>query len=304
MQEYFRLREQFKISPTLCNFLQLLSCDTWNRIEFVRTRMGLKVFETTLTQNILYTFRLYAEAFPTLAIKIFEATDEKTNGNDIELIIQTNQGYVPVPLQAKILYRSNHYNSMEHGNQINNLISYASSLGGIPLYLLYNYYPNVSFHYNGNICGIQHAKEQLGCSLVSAQYLLDNFAGKKRRRNGSFKWKIPGFIDLHPTIALPWFVLGCCRTLKTDKNKLTELLYNTSKTGITSISPISTYNLEELVGGDSWQPIETIMSSQPMQQVDLFENMETFNAGNAKSFFIDDKYLPKYRVVISFDQTN
>src|SRR5688572_6394868 len=102
MQEYFRLLGQFNLNPNLCNFLQLVAYDTWKRIEFTRTRNGLKIFETTITQNILYEFRIYTDLFPTIPIRMFEAINEPMNGNDIELIIQTRHGFIIAPIQAKI----------------------------------------------------------------------------------------------------------------------------------------------------------------------------------------------------------
>ena len=176
MQEYFRLLIEFNNYPTLCNFLQLLAYDTWQRVEFGRTRNGFKVFETTITQNILYEFCVYTDIFPEIPMRIFEAVNEPLNGNDIELIIQTSQGYIIAPLQAKILYSSDDYKAMEHGNQINDLITYAASVGGTPLYLLYNYCSDPMFKHSANLCGIPFTKEQFGCSLVSANYLLNNFA--------------------------------------------------------------------------------------------------------------------------------
>jgi len=220
MQEYFRLLYQFNQTPTLCNFLQLVSYDVWNRIEFTRTRNGLKIYETTLTQNILYEFNIYSEAFPSIPIRMFEAINEPLNGNDIELVIETRGGFILAPLQAKLLYSSDNYRAMDHGNQISDLINYAANIGGIPLYLLYNYHSYNEFVYNNNLCGINFSKEQFGCSLVSAHYLNNNYAKERTDKDGNPKWLIPSFRDLHPDIAVPWFVLGCCRNQNTDKDSL------------------------------------------------------------------------------------
>ena len=68
-------------------------------------RHVLKMYETTVTQNWLYYFNVFAASHPT-KIMMSEAIDEKTNGNDIELAIQTTTGVVLVPLQAKIIKHS------------------------------------------------------------------------------------------------------------------------------------------------------------------------------------------------------
>jgi hypothetical protein len=286
MTEYFRLLFQFNMRPTLCNFLQLVAYDTWKRIEFTRTRNGLKIFETTITQNILYEFRVYYELYPQIPIRIFEAINEPKNGNDIELLIKTSQGILIAPLQAKLIYNSNYYNAMEHGNQINDLISYANSVGGIPLYLLYNYYPDNTFVHNANLCGITYSKEQFGCSIVSANYLLANFAFNRTGRNGNSKWTIPNFTDLHPTIAIPWFVLGCCRFPETDLNTTINLLNNSSKTGIVADGKAKTYELSELTNPNHWKPLE----------IKGLDSPSVHKVNESTSF------SPKYRIVIETDK--
>ncbi len=288
MQEYFRLLMNFRQLPTLCNLLQLVSCDTWYRIEFARTRYGLKIFETTLTQNILYQFRLYWEQFPTTPIRMFEAIDERNNGNDIELIIQTSQGFLIAPLQAKLVYDTNQYDAMDHRNQINDLITYANGVGGVPIYLLYNYYPDITFIYNSSMCGVGFSKEQFGCSLVSANYLLKYYAFNRITKNGIKRWTIPSFTDLHPSIAIPWFVLGCCELSKLDTIKSANLLNNSINTGIIVERGIKTYKLEDLISEKDWKPLE----------INGLKSKNTFKE-NANT-----KFVPKYRIVFFSDNEN
>lgn len=286
MQEYFRLLLQFNQFPTLCNFLQLVSHDTWRRIEFARTRNGLKIYETTLTQNILYEFRVYCELFPSIPIRMFEAINEPLNGNDIELVLQTSQGFIIAPLQAKLIYSSDHYNAMEHGNQINDLIDYANIVGGIPLYLLYNYHSDNNFIYNNNLCGVNFSKEQFGCSLVSAHYLLNNFAFNRFDRNGNPKWTIPSFRDLHPTIAVPWFVLGCCRTPFTDTAATVRLITNPPKSGNDLQQDVRTYQYDEIINDNQWKPLDI---------KGLNFSKEYIESSNTK-------FSPKYRIVMMVDE--
>lgn len=286
MQEYFRLLIQFNRFPTLCNFLQLVAFDTWQRVEFGRTRNGFKVFETTITQNILYEFRIYCDLYPMMPMRMFEAINEPLNGNDIELIIQTSQGFIIAPLQAKIIYGTDNYPAMEHGNQINDLITYANSVGGVPLYLLYNYYSDNTFNHNGNMCGIRFTKEQFGCSLVSANYLLNNFAFNRIDRHGNSKWTIPNFTDLHPSVAVPWFVLGCCRSPETNTLTTTNLINNSPKTGGGLEQKVTTYKYEDLINDNNWKPLE--LKGLNFSK-DFIESENT-------------KFSPKYRIVLGFDE--
>lgn len=288
MQEYFRLLFQFNNYPTLCNFLQLIAYDTWKRVEFGRTRNGFKVFETTITQNILYEFCVYCDLYRSIPMRMFEAINEPLNGNDIELIIQTSQGFIIAPIQAKIIYSTDDYKAMEHGNQINDLIAYANSVGGVPLYLLYNYYSDPTFTYTGNVCGIQFTKEQFGCSLVNANFLLDNFAFNRIDKNGNSKWTIPTFTDLHPSIAIPWFVLGCCRTSSTNTLATIDLISTPSKikAGLSPDQKVITYKYDELINGNKWKPLE-IKGINFNKDFDEIENT---------------KFSPRYRIVMGFDE--
>jgi hypothetical protein len=282
MNEDFRLSSQFSSNPSICNFMQLLAFKTWMRIKFVRNRNGLKIHEPTLTQDILFEFTQYSEFYNQSRIKIFEAINEPLNGNDIELVIQTENGFLLAPIQAKILYNTNDYPAMEHGNQINDLISYANRVGGVPLYLLYNYYNDETFTYSGNRCGVPFNKTQFGISLISAHYLRGAYAFRRIDRNGNRKWNIPSFTDLHPNFAIPWFVLGCCIYSKTTSTNVTNLLNNPRNTGFFQDN-VRTYSLDQLISKDLWKPF----------------SIENDNSNSSNDIQIDNEdYSPKYRVVI------
>lgn len=288
MNDYFELIIRFNHSPTLCNFLQLLAHDVWKRIEFARTRKGLKIFETTITQNILYELRVYCELYPSIPIQMFESFDESRNGNDIEFLFQTSEGFINFPVQSKIIYKNDEYVSMDHRNQLNDLIAYANSIGGIPLYLLYNYFSDTNFTHNENLCGINYSKEQFGCSLISAHYLRDNYAMKRIRKNGNPKWRIPGFTDLHPSVAVPWFLIGCCRNNSTNVEQTINLITN----NLTSVNKeikqrIKIYNYEELINDYLWQPLK-------LKGNYLNEHNDTASQYNGK-------FLPKYRLIFLID---
>jgi len=164
-------------SPTLCNLFQYLENDVWERINFVRSHKNLKIYETTVTQNLLFDINFIKLLYPNLPISIYEARDENTNGNDIELYIFTNNKGVFFPTQAKILYKNGSYQTIAHGNQINDLITYAYNNNGYPLYLLYNY--SAHFALSNTICNISFTEKQYDCSIISANYIKNKYAWVK-----------------------------------------------------------------------------------------------------------------------------
>ena len=58
--------------------------------------------EVTITQNLVREFWVDSRVFD-LPIRIFESRNEKANGNDLEVLIETNLGYVMLPIQVKII---------------------------------------------------------------------------------------------------------------------------------------------------------------------------------------------------------
>ena len=54
------------------NILKMISANIWGKIEFARKRKGLKIFETTITQEILH-FIMHAASLSHFDIKLFEA---------------------------------------------------------------------------------------------------------------------------------------------------------------------------------------------------------------------------------------
>jgi len=267
MSNYKTVFKKFVKKPNLCNLLILISYETWERIEFARTRNGLKIYETTITQNILFSLRKFSELYNINSLKMFEAVDEKNNGNDIELILKTNKGYLIIPTQSKIIYKNEKYPRMEHGNQINDLISYAKNLKGIPVYLLYNY-TKIS------------AKKIYGCSIIGANYLKENYTFKKIDGNGNLKWTIPSYSDLHPNPSLPLSYLGCC----SDINKSNDLFKNFLGIEEKKLKDIKIkfYTENEIFKNEYWKD---------------FDNTRTIAENNIKK--IETPYSPKYRIVIN-----
>lgn len=130
-----------KSKNILINAFKNFEIETWDRLEFTRKTRKLKTYEVTLTQNLLFEcFKLAKKNI--LQIEIFEAKNEKVNGNDIELAIETKNGYIKFPTQAKIINSKFKYPSFSEGSkcflQLKSLIKYARQNSGIPLYLFYN----------------------------------------------------------------------------------------------------------------------------------------------------------------------
>jgi hypothetical protein len=208
--EYTAVKNKFISSPNLCDLFKLLSIETWKRIEYAYLKPGIKVFETTLTQNLIFTINAYNDQYG-LNIEVLEAVDENTNGNDLELVIRYpaygTEFYAPI--QAKKIYRTGRYHSMDHGAQINSLRKYATNKVAIPLYLLYNF----SSATNDRKTGVPSPPELLGCTIIGADHLHTNYYNKRTvlHRDGTsgLAWKIPRYEDLVPTPSFCWHELVC-----------------------------------------------------------------------------------------------
>jgi hypothetical protein len=69
---YTAVKNQFTANPNLCDLFKLLSIETWKRIEYSYSRARVKVFETTITQNLIFSINAYKDQFG-LDIEILEA---------------------------------------------------------------------------------------------------------------------------------------------------------------------------------------------------------------------------------------
>lgn len=262
-----------------CNLFRFLSCDTWKRIRLAR-HGGFKIYETTVTQNILYYFYLFSLRNNT-HIELYESTNEKTNGNDLEIVIKTSNGYVKLPTQAKIIYSNNKYNALKHKNQVHDLIRYSSSnpVKGIPLYLIYNYYGD-HFTFPSTLCGVTLKKEDHGCTISNAYTLRDNFAIHGLDKDGFQNWIIPSFKDLHPNYCTPFWRIVCCHSNLNTLNNLKEIL----KVNHLDLE-IRTYTREQLQEEGNWR---------------LFLPDNDDGTGSKKE--IDNQgqigFNPKYRIMI------
>src|SRR5665213_1444353 len=144
--EYTSIQKRMAKKPNLCNLFQLLATETWKRMEFAHTNDRMDIHEPTITQNLIFAINAHAQRY-NLDITFEESTNERTNGNDLELIldyVDSNEVFY-APIQVKRLYQNGRYGAFPHDTQIKKLIDYAEdhNLGsypnGFPLYLFYNY---------------------------------------------------------------------------------------------------------------------------------------------------------------------
>lgn len=212
---------KYNISNTspLCRMFQAAAYDVWERMAFSRTRPRMKIHETSITQNLVYELNLIKWKYSLSGLSIYESTNEAAHGDDLEIcIVQRNGQVYKYALQSKILYHNlrsrnairlddGDYKKLKHSvsgsNQIDLLIQYASSVGAMPLYLLYNYVSGHSF--TGSACNVGYDTGQYGCTLVPANYLKVHHSDS----NGNLKDNVK-FSELHPDYAIPWFLLACC----------------------------------------------------------------------------------------------
>ena len=269
----------------LSSLLRNLSCETWERIGFSRNRTGLKIFETTITQNII--FKIHQHKLSNIII--YEAIDENTNGNDIELFIESNKGFLFLAIQSKILYKTEKYPKLEHGNQLHDLMHYAHSKGGIPFYLLYNYSKN--FFFNDSVCGIPCNEKDFGCTLIGAEYLSVNYAFKRKSKHGAKKWNIPSFSDLHPKYAIPWFILTSDSAHIEDCDVMLNRMFPYIRKDYST--QINMYSWDSISQSDDWYPLTLVTKyneelTEPPELV--YSTLENHN--------VNERFAPKFRIIL------
>lgn len=282
-----KVSKEFLECQDLKTWLKLFSVLTWNKIGFTRTRNRLKIYETTITQDLLFQFRLFAEATP-LPIELFEAKSEKTNGNDFEFLIEVHENqYLMLPCQAKIIYKNGKYMAIDHNvsnfQQIQLLTKYAKNHGGIPIYLFYNYYDNYK-EIEKIREKINYDIEELGCSIVDALYLKDKF----------FKFEgidlkintLPNFKNIHPNPAIPFHQII---DLVDNFENINSFFEHSSKNN----KKVFLYSREDLLKDDDWKdlvPMPYIGRTEPEKQI----NYSVLDREN----YVPE-FAPKFRFIIS-----
>ena len=238
---YTSIQREFYINKSLCNLFKLLAVETWKRLEFIYMKPYIKLYETTITQNIAFTIDSYKDKF-SLPIEIYESTDEKANGNDLELIIKFPYYGISfyTPIQAKKIFRNRKYSNIRHGKQIESLITYAEKNEGYPLYLFYNYLDHPLKSLGSNY-------EIFGCTILDAYTLMDKFY-KRVKPDGTteLKWRYtPSFDDLNKLGAFPWHELVC----KKEPLQILKIFFPKEIKNIEENYPTTLINIFELAHG-------------------------------------------------------
>lgn len=235
-----------------------ISSSIWDRIPFSYS-MGFRYSEVTITENLLFDIYKFNINNPSLAINIFEAKNEKANGNDLELCLEIEPNkYVILVIQAKKLYfRTQKYRSISHQvnkkYQIELLEDYAKREKAIPLYMFYNYAPDFKNKH----------KKYYGCTLAFSQFIREHYYLKA----SPDRWKIPTFDELHQKHhATP------LHTLASNRLQIKKTIDKYCKN-------YNVYTKNELLDNDRW--------------VEIFDkNNQDF------SKYTSDEFEPKYRVIL------
>jgi hypothetical protein len=188
--------------------------------------MGLRVSETSITEELLYQFYQSYSDFG-LPIRLFESVEEHRNGSDLEVLIQTDEGYILFACQAKITYKTGNYRSFHHKvggeRQIDLLQKYANRNGGIAQYLFYNFIPD--YMMTPAIHALPEIKDQ-GITYLAAEDIL---AWMQDFKAAGKKTPVPGFTTFHPARAKPFHEL-ICAYLTDKKTHLREIPPHALKT--------------------------------------------------------------------------
>ena len=266
-------------SINLETWLKVFSKNVWKRLGFSQKfKNELKTYETTITQNLIFEFLEFARLTNNPSMRLLEARDESTNGNDIEIFVQYKDGYILFPAQAKSVYPSGKYEKISHGSggkfQIHSLIDYAIKKQGIPVYLFYNYHgewrdvidweKSLGFEYD---C--------FGCSFVNAHLMESQYLDAARSA-----WKIPSFFDLHPIPAIPLFQI-----LEWEKM---DNLWKESKP---TIPELALYRVDEVFDEKNW------VDRTPPPKISGFPKEEHFYQGIIQ--VNQPVFSPKFRMVLA-----
>jgi hypothetical protein len=266
-----------------CSLFSALAIQTWDRFQFAYERNGFKIYETTITQNLLYQIEK-AKSFLDKKIILREAVNEKANGNDIEFIVTDGVRSLKMPMQAKRIYKNLRYSSIIYKGQTDAIIKYAKKVKGIPMYLLYNY--KKGFFNRVDLCKVQSDERQYGCSIIDAIYIRDNFISKTGKGK---KRSIPKFKDLVPRPSIPWIVIPCCLNNFDNIEKVFEDLQIEPKTR-KKLKYVDYHSHEEIMKDSAWKELELFQKEEPRFPRED-ENIEPENKS----------YNPGFQIIITIN---
>lgn len=123
----------------LCRTLQNQSMQVWNDLHDAEM-LGTPYHEDTITQSL--ALHLNRQHPAENRVHVFGRTAEGKNGSDFLWLFfdKSLSRYFPVAVQAKRIYPSGDYEAFK-AHQVPKIRDYAKVIGGLPIYLMYNYQP-------------------------------------------------------------------------------------------------------------------------------------------------------------------
>jgi hypothetical protein len=275
------ISQKLAANPTLSDWGELFAMLTWQKIGFCRHAAKLNLHEVTITQDLLFSFWQLAMHSP-LPVQMYQSTNEKTNGNDLEIAVQTDSGFILFPSQAKMLAVSNRYLSINRHKkgayQIDRLLAYSKQIKGFPLYLFYNFCTDANA-----IHALEDKYEtsidKLGCSICPAMILKHHFFDSDLK-----KWRIPSFYSVHNLFYSPLslFLRGAGQRFE----QLQSLFEITPGT-------VRFYTQAELTDKKLWKdlaPLPSIGRISPVRETVQFFNPSEETTG---------PFRPRFRILLS-----
>jgi len=262
----------------------------WHRIAFARER-NLKISETTITEQLIFDFQYEATRRP-FAIEIFRAKSEQTNGNDLELFVETSNGYILYPCQAKIIGKRDKYHHLRYKSganyQIDLLLKYAQKHSGVAGYLFYNYVKDEGTHRNLQTFPGQNESDY-GISWCPAELIKERYFPSVLSKKTTIRSKLPHFNDLHPHDAVPFPEMVC-----SVLNAALDSLSGMQKMAEPLPNHIRFYTSDEIDKMGDWDALPKRASIGFIHpRNDLLGKVTRPIAHNSNSF------QPAYRIVIS-----
>lgn len=286
------LTQKLQTTGSICAWSQLYAALTWNKVGFTTRSKVIRISEISFTQDLVFNFWMMASDNK-LPVKIYESTNEKANGNDLEIFIETDDGYLLFPTQCKLIKRNGTYPTITHkvrtSNQIDLLIDYAKQRNAVPLYLFYNWYPDIDLMDQLEFMK-SYPMESYGCTLASAINLKEKFFGKKIKKDGTRSWLIPDFKRLHPSMAFPWHFLMCAA----ESHLISSFM---TMTGINNNSKLHYYSWEEMSDHELW----TNLAPKGIGYIPGESQREVMEVMRQKPAPV---FIPAYRIIISKDDQN
>ena len=161
MNNYLHHMQQCEKSKDFCTWINAYQKAVWHRIGYSRSIRGMKVYETVITQNLVFDLAL--KKLP--GVKIFESVNERKNGSDLLIEICCGTKIKRLAVQAKIAYKNESFPMLDHQvgsvQQIDLLLNYSKLNGYKSAYIFYGYSKSSLLHdYGISIADATHIERK------------------------------------------------------------------------------------------------------------------------------------------------